>query len=1057
MGNIAISDKQVRPIRKPKKRVLTPFERLERRIHKQFKKKIFIGDIIIEEDEYELLERYFVNKYKLLSNSYEKRINDPVFATAIVQIGIKYYDGRLWPHFAHILDIDCINQGQREIIGGSFTTTLLCNSKIVQNKNEYVKNILMHGFVSDYYANEMFDFLFKYYNLDLERDLHRNNKEMMDGLIETIQKNDNTGRTYLLVKQTADAIGVNIRGGKIRIRWLLRLIDRCFWEQVTPSNPISRISILFNKWQESSEDFKTQYNKYHSGDTEKGKKSFISPYLKCDYRNTSFKLILPTQLIKFEYGEDIRWIIYNGENKKVAKVILYQAVTGYKTETLEISIDPVELFNKMEFGLYSGDTRIRLFRIKNDCIRFFDKDGDYLNPSAGLLKGEIFAFTKVGEIPKSEALVEAEQIGNLLRSCFELEYGDIVRLPDGKPISIGKKIEEGLLPRKLVLGCRALKDDITMSVYSSPPSIMLKIQAKSSTGTLIEMNGIRYRLIDSETTVIDLKDRSGETGYIINLGELGCKTNGTYTIYIDVPNDRTNRLWHFTLINGINYRFEEAPYIFQLKGTIKFNDELVLDDIDGYKEKNIDENSYNFKILPEIDDLHFIYCTSKEDIDLFFEIPVIKWSFNNKDWNIDKPFDIWHSNFPSTIYMKYPGDRIALGMEETHDITSNQECGITYLRSKSKGIFECNVIRFKSWFGREKVKRTIYIDFINNRTEFIDVITKSVVTSQLLKGDFLSNIMIGELQITGYANYYADIMLLGSGHLIKEKIPIINGKFKFEDELISGLYKVSIFEDEEDDTGFGLYNYLPIGEFVHDIINPYNLNGKCIELKYFDKGPGGLAKYFFSCKYVICDLCKVDDKDMSIYQGILTIITVNEVSPICYSVKVEFTDIEKLQYIFLTFFDGYDYLEFLYDNSRKIIVKNEEDGLTRAAKYRRYEPLYGGDYYYAIEFTNEIPYLNVLPNIAVGKELIKEHINKSEDLVAPKEKDVDIDLDKMERLLSDIGLSNLVLNCLKKSNVYTIKDVVDKGAKKLGHINGLNKKMHKELIDRLYSFGINVR
>lgn len=133
--------------------------------------------------------------------------------------------------------------------------------------------------MSDYYANEMFDFLFKYYNIDLERDLRRNNREMMQNLIDVIQRSDNTGRTYLLVKQTANAISANVRGGKIRVRRLLRIIDKCFWDQITPVNPVSRLSVLFNRWQENSSEFKLQYNKYHGGTIcEGGKKSYSSPY-----------------------------------------------------------------------------------------------------------------------------------------------------------------------------------------------------------------------------------------------------------------------------------------------------------------------------------------------------------------------------------------------------------------------------------------------------------------------------------------------------------------------------------------------------------------------------------------------------------------------------------------------------------------------------------------------------------------------------------------------------------------------------------------------------------
>ena len=193
---------------------------------------------------------------------------------------------------------------------------------------------------------------------------------------------------------------------------------------------------------------------------------------------------------------------------------------------------------------------------------------------------------------------------------------------------------------------------------------------------------------------------------------------------------------------------------------------------------------------------------------------------------------------------------------------------------------------------------------------------------------------------------------------------------------------------------------------------------------------------------------KIDDRYDSIYRGLLTIKTYGESSPICFWVKVEYADINKPQDICLTFFDGYDYLEFLYDYTRRIIVKNEEKGLSRAVKYRRYEPLYSDEYYFSAEFTNDIPNNYKLPSdfslpeIAASKDLGEEiSIKKKED---------------NNTYLSEVGLSSLVLNCLKKSNIYTVEDVINKDVKKLGHIRGLNKKMHKELMDRLYSLGFKM-
>ncbi|MBU3112710.1 hypothetical protein [Clostridium lacusfryxellense] len=98
--------------------------------------------------------------------------------------------------------------------------------------------------------------------------------------------------------------------------------------------------------------------------------------------------------------------------------------------------------------------------------------------------------------------------------------------------------------------------------------------------------------------------------------------------------------------------------------------------------------------------------------------------------------------------------------------------------------------------------------------------------SHILKYDFDSENIVGELNIIGKANYYVDVILLETNSILVEKMSVNIGKFEVRATLGSGLYKVIVFEDEEDDTGFEVSNYWPIYEFNQEIINSYNLQGK---------------------------------------------------------------------------------------------------------------------------------------------------------------------------------------------------------------------------------------
>ena len=96
---------------------------------------------------------------------------------ALVQMGIRTYDGKFWEHISEILwrqDGKIIPVNQHEWIGGLFTKTMLSFGKPIYRKNEYVNNILMHCFITDSFADKFFDFLYSFYNIDLERDISTN-------------------------------------------------------------------------------------------------------------------------------------------------------------------------------------------------------------------------------------------------------------------------------------------------------------------------------------------------------------------------------------------------------------------------------------------------------------------------------------------------------------------------------------------------------------------------------------------------------------------------------------------------------------------------------------------------------------------------------------------------------------------------------------------------------------------------------------------------------------------------------------------------------------------
>ena len=940
---------------KHRRKVLTPLEKLHKRIEKDIVTKKYFGDIIIDDSEYEIIKTEFKAKYHLIINSYSHKLTDLIVAIALVQIGIRFYDGKYWIHVAQELEIDNLPVNQQTWLGNVFVDTLAKYQKISLPHHEKVNNILMHGFVSNCFANSFFDFLFEYYRKDLERDIDNNDRDNMNTLIEAMIRNDNTNRTYLIVRQTADAIHNNRRGASIRIRRLLKLIDKCFWDRNAIINGRNRLTALFNQWRNESEIFEYECSIRESNNAcRKGKKSFSAPYLKCDFETAEVSLILPSQLVKLptESSEiDLYWQIKLGDDEiTLPQKNYYAVITGYKTDTVVYPLNSIQVLQDISVELYNDKKKLRIFKdISADCVRFFDLDGDLLKAEA-LPDGSVYGYSFNGVDMQSKAVMYKEEFAEITLTVFEFEIGDILVLPDGNILSIGKKVAEGILQRSVVKEAYSLYGDRRIPIYLEAPSIIIQILPSRVSGTLIRINENSFRMSEISCFEIPIDDRSGEKAYLVDTNQFGCANSGHYSVTVDVPNDRTDRRWSFCVIPNLEYQFEDGPYVFKSKGTITFGEQISVVP-QSYMEKNEGEHSFNFNIIPNNTHLHFATETANGSVDIFIEIQVLHWKFDNADWEIEKPNELWHSHFPTIISFQYPTDAIELSMNEELDSENEEPHSVKFKRNKTTGSFDCDVTRFKSWLVKEHSPETLFIKMDGKRIPFVDIVSKSQIISCLITGDFANNMLCGSFNIIGHANYFVDITV--NGEKLLEKLLIVDGKISASVRLEGGICTVVIFEMENDDSGFDEPAFTYLGEYSRELINPYNLTGKTIEIRHIIKGLQKQFRLPLSCRYYVNDLSFAGN-NAQFYWGKL--IAENKYGNVltCIPVVVDFFDKSKLETAFIEFLDETDPTTFLYDNQRKIIVKNEQPGLPRALRYRRYEDIYRDDYYFAVEFISQI-------------------------------------------------------------------------------------------------------
>ena len=98
---------------------LTPIERLKKRIEKEFDSKALLGDIQISDEEYALLLDFLKRVYIKASTSYHCSFDGKVFVVAIIQIAIRKYDGKIWPHICNEINVN-YNAKLRNFITSSF-------------------------------------------------------------------------------------------------------------------------------------------------------------------------------------------------------------------------------------------------------------------------------------------------------------------------------------------------------------------------------------------------------------------------------------------------------------------------------------------------------------------------------------------------------------------------------------------------------------------------------------------------------------------------------------------------------------------------------------------------------------------------------------------------------------------------------------------------------------------------------------------------------------------------------------------------------------------------
>ena len=973
--------------------ILSPLEKLSKRMEKEFGKKVLLGDISITEDEESVLKEYMVRELRALDRKNECNPDYPrVFAFGLVRFAMKWYSQRtFWPYFQEEYgeNIKVNNQGE---LHDAFRRIMWRNGKVYDDDcAQKIDNISMHSFVTDRCAEQLFDYLFDFWRKDLNRNVENmygeHGKGNFDVLLEEIKAS-----VQDVMKHTSMALLHNEKSCRLRFRRILGLMDSCFWDQKEIPNTCNRINRLLKAWVENP---KSAFNKEKKQIIrEKGTRgaSFLSsPRLGVRYQDNTFIIMLPRQIIRnYVEGDTTYWRIETatGEILREYPELLYGRAGVYTQECI-MNLPTENLFDRLVLKLESNEQTYARFVIKESEYRFFNYKGEEENYANKYLPAEnLVCYSKSNEFPKilyGES-VTVNRTGDVYVAWYALGKGDILLFPDQRAIQAGERIIDGLNGETAIFGAYIQQAERKLPIYKKLPKILFQSTREQLSGTgLFVKNGVegekRYRICDHQYYEFKLDDSLKDVyAYLVDLNDF-IKQEDCYNVRVDIPHGKTSYNYSFCYLKDIDFEFEGAPYIFKDMAVLNMAKTMPIcldndwEQGDSYNRLvfNYDSNSQEFSHKVEDRELVLSYKLGLEELKLKIEIPALFWKYKKDgEWNCKQPSNILLKRIPSNFFVcgpfNFKNNNTYISLQEDGLLTA-EETTIFAEKVKDEQYYSFPTSRLKSWLSHDQDYCAVRFVIDGQEKELFGVICRSRILHHSLSGDFDKNILYGNFEIEGEEEYQIEI--IKDGDLIGQDIPLKNGKFQLSIPVSEGEYIISVYELEEDDSGFDSTSF-KIGEFTLDLVDVFNLKGNIIKITGIQDCAKKYCPLELREEYELRDIQKIggyeefeeieieivglwrDDVDLGnslFYQACVYAKKGKEIQKEfdVLIVLYDKTDVNKM--LFYRLYDG-EYSELLYNaNTRKLIA--DDSGMDRFVKIRQVRVLEDDKYNVYAEIVRE--------------------------------------------------------------------------------------------------------
>lgn len=937
-------------------KVLNKKEKFFRRIEREFDQKVFIGDIDLYDDEAILKQFMHDAIEKIITGN--SLLHEKVFAYGMVRTALVHYkEKKYWTHVNSDYSV-YLNANDQKVINEAYKRIMKKNNKAYEDTAAYIQNICMHAFVCSECAPQFFNYMFGFWKLDLDCSLENivddNGNNLFEIMISEIDKN-----VQDVMIHTTMALRNNSSGCKNRFRRILKMIDDSFWKGTQYNSSSNRITKLFSEWKD---DPQSSFNKELKRRTDerkrgRGEKRLSKPTIVYDPSRSSFQLLLPKQILKdCTESEHLCWYIRIGDKTTCIEPELLRGKSSLFTKETHKNLTDSQIFDEFSIHLKSEIREYSKFVIAKEEYRIFNRR----NRCIEIIGGYISKDTRYIITPKD---VEIDYLnGDFVdedrnNTDYDVKYlepseGEIIILPNKQAVPIGNVLNEGIVEKYTVSGVNAFYNDQLYSIISKPEKLFIKTTNEKFNGTSLRFykrNNQIHLIKVSDCNYIEIKldeSRKNSYGYIIDLGELLTK-NGFYDIEINVPGRKPVPL-KFCLINGFSYTFQNAPFIFSEYGRISFPKDLSVVTDDNWIIKDeakslvftLDEEPKIVKRFVWDRKLKLLYQMENEQVEISFDIPALYWKYDvTDDWSFRHPDDMFKSKMPGHIYIA-GGLDLQSAKLVMPDGFSDEYTDISTNKDSKMDLYYFRTVDIRSLFNRDEEYQNINLLINGASHSFIKVYCRSKVRSSSISGDFKKQIIYGYFDILGVSEYMVTIRK--DGEIIEEDIPLVDGRFSVECHVTEGTYNVTLYELEDDGSGFGAVSY-ELQKLSLDLVDVGNFSGKTLIIDYIRDRARKYNQLEIANNYLISNLRKIDyqkalkynpyfwkhnelSEDFTYYIGDFCVINYYQEPKYLSKALVVFDDHQNAGEILLNMIhDGEGYSLYYYKEKHKLIPYDLKD------------------------------------------------------------------------------------------------------------------------------------